>query len=74
MKRERFKLGSTRYTVNVPATHAGNLIMTGSAVGLLISVGLVVIAWMGSDAMRVFLGGVAAVGALIGLALWWKHR
>jgi hypothetical protein len=74
MKRERFTLGSTRYAVHVPATHAGNLIVTGSVVGLLISVGLVVIAWIGSDAMRIFLIGVAVVGALIGLALWWKHR
>jgi len=51
-------------TVNVP----------GTKVGAIVSVGLVVICWFALPLAHLFILGTGALGLLLGLILYWKHR
>ena len=48
--------------------------ITGSRVGAVIAIGLAIFLWFALPESHVFLLGVLVAGALIGIALWWKHR
>ncbi len=78
MTRQRFTLGSTRYQgsspEDAPLVKISLAKITGSWVGGLLTIGLGIYLWMAIPAFRYFLVGALALGVLIGLALWLKHR
>jgi hypothetical protein len=52
----------------------GNLPVPGTKVGAVVSVGLVVVAWLAVPLARAFIVGVFGVGAMLGAFLWWLHN
>jgi hypothetical protein len=46
----------------------------GTKIGLVVSLGLVVICWVGFPVARLFILGTAGLGLILGLILYWKHR
>jgi len=50
-------------TVSVPGTRAGAIV----------SIGLVVIAWIAIPVARIFIVGTGGLGLVVGLILWWRH-
>jgi hypothetical protein len=53
----------------------GNLPVPGTKAGAIVSVGLVIIAWIAIPEAWIFIVGTVAVGALVGLGLsWWHSR
>jgi hypothetical protein len=59
-----------------PSNHNnfGNLSVPGTRAGAIVSLGLVVIAWLVIPIARPFLLGTGALGLVIGLILWRKHN
>jgi len=59
-----------------PASHStfGNLSVPGTRAGAIVSLGLVVIAWLVIPIARPFILGAGGLGFVIGLILWWKHN
>jgi hypothetical protein len=51
----------------------GNVTVPGTRAGAIVSVGLVVIAWLAIPVARPFILGTVGVGVVVGLILWWKH-
>jgi hypothetical protein len=52
----------------------GGLTVPGTRAGAIVSIGLVVIAWIAIPIARPFILGTAVLGLLVGLLLWWKHN
>jgi hypothetical protein len=52
----------------------GNMPVPGTKVGGVVSVGLVVVAWIAIPLARPFILGVVGVGAILGGFLWWLHN
>jgi hypothetical protein len=51
----------------------GGINIPGTRAGLIVSVGIAVLAWIAIPIARVFILGTAALGLLMGLLLWWRH-
>ena len=51
----------------------GGINIPGTRAGLIVSVGLAVLAWIAIPIARVFILGTAGLGLLVGLFLWWRH-
>lgn len=51
----------------------GNLPVPGTKAGAIVSIGLVVIAWIAIPVARVFIVGTVGLGAVVGGVLWWWH-
>lgn len=51
----------------------GNLPVPGTKAGAIVSIGLVVIAWIAIPEARIFIVGTFGLGALVGVFLWWLH-
>jgi hypothetical protein len=51
----------------------GNLPVPGTKAGAIVSLGLVIIAWIAIPGAVIFILGTVAVGALVGLGLSWLH-
>jgi len=51
----------------------GNLSVPGTRAGAIVSLGLVVIAWLAIPIARPFILGTVGLGFAVGLILWWKH-
>jgi hypothetical protein len=51
----------------------GNVSIPGTKAGAVVSIGLVVVAWIAVPLARPFILGTVGVGALIGWFLWWLH-
>jgi hypothetical protein len=51
----------------------GNLPVPGTKAGAVVSIGLVVIAWIAIPGARVFILGTVGLGAAVGLLLTWLH-
>ena len=51
----------------------GGLTVPGTRAGAIVSIGLVVIAWIAIPIARPFILGTAVLGLLVGLLLW-KHN
>ena len=49
-------------------------LITGSRVGAILTVGLGLFLWIALPESQAFLLGALALGVLIGIALWFKHR
>ena len=52
----------------------GGLTVPGTRAGLVVSIGLIVLAWIAIPIARPFILGTGALGLLLGLLLWWKHN
>jgi hypothetical protein len=53
----------------------GNLPVPGTKAGAIVSVGLVIIAWIAIPVAHIFILGTVGFGALVGLGLaWWHSR
>jgi len=52
----------------------GGLTVPGTRAGALVSIGLVVLAWIAIPIARPFILGTGGLGLLLGLFLWWKHN
>lgn len=51
----------------------GNLPVPGTRAGAIVSLGLVVIAWLAIPVARPFILGTVGLGLVVGLILRWKH-
>jgi hypothetical protein len=51
----------------------GNVPIPGTKAGAIVSVGLVVVAWIAVPLARPFILGTVGLGALLGWLLWWLH-
>jgi hypothetical protein len=51
----------------------GNLPVPGTKAGAIVSVGLVIIAWIAIPGARIFIAGTIGLGAIVGGVLWWWH-
>jgi hypothetical protein len=51
----------------------GNLPVPGTKAGAIVSIGLVVIAWIAIPVARPFILGTIGLGAAVGLFLTWLH-
>ncbi len=52
----------------------GDLNVPGTRAGAILSLGLVVLAWIAIPIARPFILGTIGVGLIVGLILFWKHR
>ena len=52
----------------------GGLTVPGTRAGAVVSIGLVVLAWIAIPIARPFILGTGGLGLLLGLFLWWKHN
>jgi hypothetical protein len=64
-----------RISDNKPFTPSsfGNLPVPGTKAGAIVTIGLVVIAWIALPIARPFILGTGGLGLVVGLILWWKH-
>ena len=51
----------------------GNLPVPGTRAGAIVSLGLVVLAWIAIPVARPFILGTVGLGLILGLILWRKH-
>jgi hypothetical protein len=51
----------------------GNMPVPGTKAGLVVSIGIAVVAFVAIPVARPFILGAIGVGALIGWFLWWLH-
>ena len=52
----------------------GNLSVPGTRAGAIVSLGMVILAWIAIPVARPFILGTCGVGLVFGLMLWWKHN
>ena len=52
----------------------GNMSVPGTRVGAVVSIGLAVVAWVAIPVTRPFILGVAGLGAILGVFLYWLHN
>ena len=52
----------------------GGLTVPGTPVGAIVSVGLVVLAWLTIPIARPFILGTGGLGLIVGLVLWWRRN
>jgi hypothetical protein len=52
----------------------GGLTVPGTRAGAVVSIGLVVLAWIAIPIARPFILGTVGLGLVVGLLLWLKHR
>ena len=52
----------------------GGLSVPGTRAGAVVSIGLVVLAWLAIPLARPFILGTVGLGLLVSLFLWWRHN
>ena len=52
----------------------GGLSVPGTRAGAIVSMGLVVLAWLAIPLARPFILGTVGLGLVVGLFLWWRHN
>ena len=52
----------------------GNVSVPGTKAGAVVSIGLVVVAWMAVPLARPFLLGAGGLGTVLGVFLYWLHN
>ncbi|MDP9340207.1 MAG: hypothetical protein M3P45_15205 [Acidobacteriota bacterium] len=62
-------------SVTKPATLSafGNVSVPGTRAGAIVSLGLVIIAWIAIPVARIFILGTCGLGLVVGLILSWIH-
>jgi hypothetical protein len=55
------------------STGFGSFSVPGTRAGAIVSIGLVVVAWLAIPLARPFIAGTAGVGLVVGLFLRWLH-
>lgn len=68
-----FENGSRRQNSQPQNLAFGNLPVPGTKAGAIVSVGLVVMAWIAIPGARIFILGTVGLGALVGLGLSWRR-
>jgi hypothetical protein len=66
--REKPSAGKPRYIGRY-----GGLSVPGTRAGAVVSIGLVVLAWLAIPLARPFIVGTVGLGLIVGLLLWWRH-
>ena len=51
----------------------GGLSVPDTRAGAIVSIGLVVLAWLAIPLARPFIVGTVGLGLIVGLLLWWRH-
>ena len=57
-----------------PLSKMGNMVVTSSAVGGVLSIGMVIIIWGALPVVRPFLVGALVVGGIFGFILWFRRQ
>ena len=57
-----------------PMNAMGNVPIPGTKAGAIVSIGLVVLAWIAIPIARPFILGTGGFGLIVGLILRWKHN
>ena len=52
----------------------GGLSVPGTRAGAVVTIGLVVLAWIAIPLARPFILGTGGLGLIVGLVLWWTHN
>ena len=52
----------------------GGLSVPGTHAGAIVTIGLVVLAWIAIPIARPFILGTGGLGLILGLIMWWKHN
>jgi hypothetical protein len=52
----------------------GGLSVPGTRAGAIVSIGLVVLAWLAIPLARPFIIGTVGLGLIVGLFLWWRRN
>ncbi len=52
----------------------GGLSVPGTQAGAVVTIGLVVLAWIAIPIARPFILGTGGLGLILGLILWWWHN
>lgn len=66
-------LRNDRQRASEPMRAMGNLPVPGTKAGAIVSLGLVILAWIAIPVARPFLLGTVGLGGLVGAAMWWRH-
>lgn len=52
----------------------GGLSVPGTRPGAVVTIGLVVLAWVAIPIARPFILGTGGLGLILGLIMWWRHN
>jgi hypothetical protein len=52
----------------------GGLSVPGTRAGAIVTIGLVVLAWIAIPLARPFILGTGGLGLILGLIMWWRHN
>ena len=52
----------------------GNVSVPGTRAGAVVSIGMVILAWVAIPVARPFILGTVGLGLVIGLTRWWMHN
>jgi hypothetical protein len=52
----------------------GGLSVPGTSAGAVVSIGLLVLAWLAVPIARPSIVGTVGLGLIVGLFLWWRHN
>jgi hypothetical protein len=52
----------------------GGLSVPGTRPGAIVTIGLVVLAWIAIPIARPFILGTGGLGLILGLIMWWRHN
>ena len=52
----------------------GGLSVPGTRAGAIVTIGLVVLAWIAIPIARPFILGTGGLGLILGLIMWWRHN
>ena len=52
----------------------GGLSVPGTRPGAIVTIGLVVLAWLAIPIARPFILGTGGLGLILGLVMWWRHN
>jgi hypothetical protein len=52
----------------------GGLSVPGTRAGAVVTIGLVILAWIAIPLARPFILGTGGLGLILGLIMWWRHN